>query len=165
MLTLARLDELREPAREPVDMTQLGSDAVADARATAPDREISFSGNGSALVHGDPAQLRQVAANLLRNALVHTPGDTPIDVSVGADDVNVTLQVRDHGPGLPAGDPAQLFQRFWRAEGGRTRGKGGAGLGLAIVGEIVDAHGGHVDASNAADGGARFSVQIPRALS
>jgi two-component system OmpR family sensor kinase len=165
MLTLARLDELREPEREPVDVNQLASDAVADARATAPDRAIVLSTDGPAFVSGDPAQLRQVAANLLRNALVHTPAGTPVDVGVESDDVNITLTVRDHGPGLPDGDPARLFQRFWRSEGGRKRGKGGAGLGLAIVGEIVAAHGGFVDARNAADGGARFEVRLPRPLS
>ena len=162
MLTLARVDELREPAREPVDVNQLASDAVADARAIAPDRAIVLSTDGPAFVQGDAAQLRQVASNLLRNALVHTPAGTPIDVGVESDDVNVTLTVRDHGPGLPEGDPAQLFQRFWRSEGGRTRGKGGAGLGLAIVSEIVAAHGGRVDARNAGDGGARFEVRLPR---
>jgi two-component system, OmpR family, sensor kinase len=160
MLTLARLDELREPSNEPVDMGRLAVDAVADARATAPDRRIELTANGAALVHGDPQQLRQVVGNLLRNALVHTPAGSPIEVDVAADDVNVMLAVRDHGPGLPAGDPAQLFQRFWRAEGGRARGRGGAGLGLAIVSEIVSAHGGFVDAGNAEDGGARFTVQL-----
>ena len=165
MLTLARLDELREPAREPVDLAGLAADAANDARATAPDRTIELHTDGPALVNGDPQQLRQVAANLLRNALVHTPAGTPVDVSVECDDANVTLTVRDHGPGLPAGDPAQLFQRFWRAEGGRRRGRGGAGLGLAIVNEIVSAHGGFVDAANADDGGARFVVRLPRPLS
>ena len=77
---------------------------------------------------GDADQLRQVLANLLRNALVHTPAGTPIEVSVRP---GVQLEVRDHGPGLPGDDPSALFERFWRAEGGRERGKGGAGLGLA----------------------------------
>jgi two-component system, OmpR family, sensor kinase len=69
--------------------------------------------------------------------------------------------VRDHGPGLPAGDPEALFERFWRAEGGRERGKAGAGLGLAIVVAIVDAHGGTVSAADASGGGAVFSVVLP----
>ena len=165
MLTLARLDELRERAREPVDLSDLATDAVADARATAPERAIELTAHGPSLVQGDPQQLRQVAANLLRNALVHTPGGTPIDVDVGAGDGSVTLTVRDHGPGLPEGDPAQLFQRFWRAEGGRARGRGGAGLGLAIVSEIVAAHGGSVEAANADGGGARFVVRLPASFS
>ena len=79
--------------------------------------------------------------------------------SRGADVVRVT--VRDHGPGLPTDDADALFERFWRAEGGRERGKGGAGLGLAIVAGIVDAHDGRVRAGNADGGGAAFVVELP----
>jgi two-component system, OmpR family, sensor kinase len=165
MLTLARLDELREPAHEPVDLTEIARDAAADARATAPDRPIELHANGPALVQGDAQQLRQVAANLVRNALVHTTPGTPVEVSVDSDDDRAWLIVRDHGPGLPNGDPAQLFQRFWRSEGGRRRGRGGAGLGLAIVKEVVTAHSGSVEAANADGGGARYSVRLPRSLS
>jgi len=71
------------------------------------------------------------------------------------------LEVRDHGKGLPDGDPAALFGRFWRTEAGRGRGRAGAGLGLAIVGGIVSAHGGTVTASDAPGGGASFVVRIP----
>jgi two-component system, OmpR family, sensor kinase len=163
LLTLARLDEVADAPHGRVDLASIVRDAVDDGRATAPDREIRARIDGPAVVLGDADQLRQVLGNLLRNALVHTPQGTEIDVSVerGADDV--TLEVRDHGPGLPPGDPAALFERFWRSEGGRERGKGGAGLGLAIVAAIVDAHGGHVEAANAAGGGASFVVRLPAA--
>jgi len=164
LLTLARLDEVREAEHVPVDLSALARDAVDDARATAPDREISLDGH-AARVSGDPHQLRQVLANLLRNALMHTPAGTPIEVSVAAGPEEARLQVRDHGPGLPTDDSDALFERFWRAEGGRERGKGGAGLGLAIVAGIVDAHGGRVSAANAADGGAVFTVRLPSDLS
>jgi two-component system OmpR family sensor kinase len=73
----------------------------------------------------------------------------------------VRLAVRDHGPGLPTEDAGELFERFWRSEGGRERGKGGAGLGLAIVAAIMDAHDGRVSAGNAPGGGARFEVVLP----
>jgi two-component system OmpR family sensor kinase len=127
----------------------------------APDRQIDVAANGSAILLADPHALRQVLGNLLRNALVHTPAGTPVDVAVGREDGEVRLDVRDHGPGLPAADSGVLFERFWRAEAGRERGKGGAGLGLAIVAGIVGAHGGRVEAANAEGGGARFTVRLP----
>jgi two-component system OmpR family sensor kinase len=157
LLTLARLDEVRAAPHGPVDLAALARDAVDDARVTAPDREISLDAE-PARVTGDADQLRQVLANLLRNALVHTPAGTPIEVTV---DSSVRLEVRDHGRGLPTDDSGSLFERFWRAEAGRERGKGGAGLGLAIVAGIVDAHGGTVSAANAPDGGAAFEVRLP----
>jgi two-component system OmpR family sensor kinase len=158
LLTLARLDEVREAPHTEVDMAKLARDAVDDTRATAPDRDVSLHVERPATVLGDPDQLRQVLANLLRNALVHTPEGAPIEVSVKP---GVRVEVRDHGPGLPTEDPDALFERFWRAEGGRERGKGGAGLGLAIVAGIVSAHGGSVRAENASGGGARFEISLP----
>jgi two-component system OmpR family sensor kinase len=163
LLTLARLDEVAAAPHVRVDLGAIVRDAVDDGRATAPDRDIDARVDAPAAVLGDADQLRQVLGNLLRNALVHTPAGTPIEVSVGRENGDVRLEVRDHGPGLPSGDPAALFERFWRSEGGRERGKGGAGLGLAIVAAIVDAHGGRVEAANAADGGARFVVWLPTA--
>jgi two-component system OmpR family sensor kinase len=71
------------------------------------------------------------------------------------------LEVRDHGPGLPTDDTDALFERFWRADPGRERGRGGAGLGLSIVAAIVEAHGGTVKAANADGGGAVFTISLP----
>jgi len=161
LLTLARLDEVRDLIREDVDLSRLAGDAVDDARATAPDREIDVRSTGHVLVPGDPHQLRQVFANLLRNALVHTPPGTSIEVDVRDDGTSSVLEVRDHGPGLPADENDELFERFWRAESGRERGKAGSGLGLAIVAGIVAAHHGEVHAENAQGGGARFIVRLP----
>jgi two-component system OmpR family sensor kinase len=163
LLILARLDEAPELRRQQVDVAKLARDAVADARATAPDRTISVDGPAKADVRGDPNQLHQVVANLMRNALSHTPGGTPIEVSVWREGDEVAVRVRDHGPGIPAGAGSRLFDRFWRAEKGRERGRGGAGLGLAIASEIVSAHGGRIHAENAPGGGARFTLHLPAA--
>jgi two-component system OmpR family sensor kinase len=163
LLTLARLDEVRDAVRAEVDVARLAADAVQDARATAPDRDIELATDGPSVVDGDPSQLRQVLANLLRNALVHTPEGTSIEVAVRwRNGDGVVLEVRDHGHGLPAEEGDALFERFWRTEAGRERGKAGAGLGLAIVAGIVGAHGGEVHAANAEGGGARFTVVLPR---
>jgi two-component system OmpR family sensor kinase len=161
LLTLARLDEVRDLIREDVDLSRLAGDAVDDARATAPDREIDLRATGNTHVAGDPHQLRQVLANLLRNALVHTPPGTPIEVDLRDEGTTTVLEVRDHGPGLPTDENDALFERFWRAEAGRKQGKAGSGLGLAIVAGIVAAHHGEVRADNAPGGGARFTVRLP----
>ena len=161
LLTLARLDEVHDPVRREVDVAALARDAIDDARVTAPERPFELHADGDAMVVGDPHQLRQVLGNLVRNALVHTPPGTPIEIAVARDGSEVELDVRDHGPGLPDGPGDAMFERFWRAERGRGRGKAGAGLGLAIVAGIVDAHGGRVQAADVPGGGARFTVRLP----
>src|SRR5215208_6966379 len=163
LLTLARLDELRDPVRERVDVGALAEDAVDDARAAAPERAFTVRAADDADVLADPDQLRQVLGNLLRNAIVHTGAGTPVEVDVGRADGSVRIAVRDHGPGLPPGGGDALFERFWRAEAGRERGRDGAGLGLAIVAGIVDAHHGRVAATDAPGGGACFEVLLPAA--
>ena len=163
LLALARLDRAPERERERVDLSELAADAVADARAVAPGRAIELRAPSGAWVLGDPNQLRQVFANLLRNALTHTPETSAVEVELAGDEDSVTLRVRDHGPGLPAGGPEQLFERFWRNQQGRERGKAGAGLGLAITRAVVEAHGGSISARDASGGGAEFLVSLPNA--
>ncbi len=161
LLSLARLDE--EPEREPerLELRALAGDAVADARATAPERAISLEAGGPAVVTGDPLQIRQLLANLLRNAIVHTPSGTPIEVGVTEQPGWVTLSVRDHGQGIPPEARKKLFERFYRKEGGRERGRAGSGLGLAIVDGVVAAHGGSVTITDTPGGGATFEVRLP----
>ena len=163
LLALARLDEMPQTARDPVDLAPLAHDAADDARAAARDREITVTVEGSHVVSGDSAQLRQVLGNLMRNAITHAPSASPIELTVVGGENVVRVTVRDHGPGLPPGAAATVFERFWRAEGGRGRGRAGAGLGLAIVAAIVDAHGGNVSADNAPGGGAQFVIELPAA--
>ena len=171
LLSLAALDQAPERPRVPVDLGELADHAAEDTRVTAPDRNVRLSVDEPATtVLGDPGQLGQLLANLMRNAVIHTPAGTTIEVAVrregGLDgrDGRALLEVRDHGPGVPDDAGDQLFERFWRTEGGRSRGKGGAGLGLAIVKAIAVAHGGSVRADNVADsdgGGAVFRVSLP----
>jgi two-component system OmpR family sensor kinase len=161
LLMLARLDQLPETAREPVEISRLVADVAEEARVTAPDRQIHLEVEQPTTVMGDSAQLRQVISNLVRNALVHTPAGTPVDLRVAKEENEAVLEVRDHGKGLPAEDSNVLFERFWRADPGRGRGAAGAGLGLSIVRAVVEAHGGSVTAANAPGGGALFTVRLP----
>jgi two-component system OmpR family sensor kinase len=165
LLTLARLDELPVAERHPVDLSELAALAADDVRAMTPAHEVRFRGDGGQWVLADADQLRQVLANLLRNAVIHTRPGTLIELSVQQDAGRVVLAVRDHGPGLPEGAGDAVFERFWRSEGGRARGRGGAGLGLAIVKAIVLAHRGEVQADGPPGGGARFRVILPAAPS
>ena len=172
MLLLARLDQQRPIERLPVDLLTLTADAVQDARMIAPRRKIELTvGRGAAfLVLGDEARLRQVITNLMSNALSHTPDGTPIDVRIlthGPDGrlpvPSVTIEVDDHGPGLSQEQAERVFERFYRADQARGRKTGGAGLGLAIVAALVDAHGGAVGVDTAPGSGAMFWITLPLA--
>ncbi len=161
LLALARLDAVREPVREAVELSLVVAEAVDAARVVAKDRPISLHGDPSVSVQGDRLELRRAIDNLMRNALTHTPADAAIEVTVRRGGDGAEVEIRDHGPGLPAGDPAELFERFSRPAVGRSRGKGGAGLGLAIVAATVARHDGTVVAENAPGGGARFIMRLP----
>jgi two-component system OmpR family sensor kinase len=161
LLLLARLEELPESPPVEVDLIKLAEQAAQDARAVAPDREVLVRHGDRVQVLGDSEHLRQVLANLISNAVVHTPPATAIEITVGSEEGQAVIEVRDHGLGLPPDAGDRLFDRFWRPEGGRSRGRGGAGLGLAIVKAIVEGHGGEVHAHNADDEGAVFRVALP----
>jgi two-component system OmpR family sensor kinase len=161
LLLLARLEELPEVPLVEVDLIELAEHAAQDTRAAAPDRDVIVHRPKQVQVLGDPEQLGQVLANLTRNAVVHTPPATGIEITVTEEAGRAVVEVRDHGPGLPPAAGDHLFERFWRPEGGRRRGRGGAGLGLAIVKAIVEGHGGEIRGYNADDGGAVFRMTMP----
>lgn len=163
LLLLARLDEHRPLQLHPTDLAAVARDALSDARAVEPSRPLTLDAPTPVLVQGDADRLRQVLDNLLRNVRVHTPADTAATVSVTAVGGQAVLAVADHGPGIPSEHLADVFDRFWRRDPSRTRATGGAGLGLAIVARLVDAHHGTVTVANAADGGAVFTITLPLA--
>lgn len=111
------------------------------------------------LVYGDPLLLERVLVNLLDNAGKYSPPGASISLSAAREGDYTALRVRDHGPGLPAGDAARLFEPFSRGE--RESAITGVGLGLAICRAIADAHQARLEAANAADGGACFTLWLP----
>ncbi|MGB6580759.1 MAG: HAMP domain-containing sensor histidine kinase [Streptosporangiaceae bacterium] len=172
LLLLARLDQQRPLARQPIDLLSLAADAVHDARLLAPARTIDLSVQPGAafLVIGDEARLRQVIGNLMSNALTHTPDGSPIEVSIGSGTLDprvpdsaraVTLDVTDHGPGMLPEQAQRVFERFYRADQARTRTKGGSGLGLAIVSALVTAHGGVASVRTGPGRGSTFRIALP----
>jgi two-component system OmpR family sensor kinase len=163
LLLLARLDQGRPLEQKPVDLQQIAHDACADARAVAPSRAITLWAREAVVVRGDELRLRQVVANLVSNAIVHTPTGTPIEVSVTSNGERAALSVTDHGPGLKGEEARRVFEPFYRADPGRSRDRGGSGLGLSIVAAVVTAHGGAVQVLETPGGGATFRVELPLA--
>ena len=161
LLLLARLDAGRPLEREPVELVTLAEDAVRDARAVDPERPISASTDGPVTVLGDEARLRQVIANLIGNALVHTPPGTPVDVRVGRHDDRAVVEVVDRGPGMSDEVAGRAFERFYRADPSRSRHRGGSGLGLAIVRATVSAHGGVVTLDTEPGRGTTVRIELP----
>jgi two-component system OmpR family sensor kinase len=115
------------------------------------------------IVVGDEARLRQVASNLVSNVRRHTPDGTPVTVRAYGQDGLGLFEVSDGGPGLTDEQAAKVFDRFYRVDKARSRAMGGAGLGLAIVASIAEAHGGRASVTTAEGQGATFSVAIPLA--
>jgi two-component system, OmpR family, sensor kinase len=161
LLLLARLGIERPLERERLDLGTVADEAVRAAHVAAPDHPIRYVGNGPVPVEGDASRLRQVADNLLANAVRHTPPGTPVEVRVTSDDDSAVLEVEDRGPGVAPEDQELIFQPFNRADASRARSTGGVGLGLAIVAAISRAHGG--SAGVRSNGGATFWVRIPLA--
>lgn len=160
LLLLARLDEQRPPDVAPVRLDLLAVDGVQDALAVEPDRPIRCT-TEPVTVAGDEQRLRQVVANLVTNARVHTPAGAPIHVRVTSTGGSVRLEVADEGPGMTSEVVANVFERFYRADDSRGRSTGGAGLGLSIVDAIVRNHGGRVSADSTVGAGSRFVVELP----
>ena len=162
LLLLARLDQERPLVFTQVDLLTIAADAVHDAKAVAPDRDIDLDVAGPPpVVSGDEARLRQVMHNLVTNALRHTPAGTPIAVRLRSSDRDALIDVIDHGAGLSDEARERVFERFYRVDESRTREHGGSGLGLSIVAALVAAHGGRVTVEDTPGGGATFRVELP----
>jgi two-component system OmpR family sensor kinase len=159
LLLLARIDQTRPIERAPVDLSVLAADACSDAVAAGPGRRVTLDAPEPVVVSGDEAHLRQAIANLVANAVRHTPPETAIDVSARLAGDTAEVVVRDHGSGLSEEAKAHVFDRFWQAD--KARAGPGAGLGLSIVAGIAHEHGGTVTASNADGGGALFRLRLP----
>ena len=165
---LARLDEQRPLRLEDVDLDEICAAAVAAARVSSPTRHITvWPGDSPATVRGEGDRLRQVMDNLLSNAIRYSPDATAIDVVIDRPEEEdparaVRVSVVDRGPGLSPLDAAHVFDRLYRTDEARSRVDGGAGLGLAIVRSIVEAHGGAVFVRSRPGEGSKFGFTLPR---
>nr|WP_083976460.1 DUF4153 domain-containing protein [Herbidospora sakaeratensis] len=165
LLDLSRLDSGARPIEaEEFDLADLGGQAVREASLGRDDvTVVAEIAPGRHLTTADPSLLAQVLANLLDNAVRHSPpGGTVTLTSRASSDATLEIEVADEGPGIPPADRQRVFERFSRLDAARAADAGGAGLGLAIAKEIAELHGGTIAV---ADGpGCRMVVTLPKAV-
>jgi heavy metal sensor kinase len=164
LLTLARVDEGRlRLLASPIELRELLDAAIEPLRGVAAARGVEVAlAPGEVEAQGDPELLRQVASNLIDNAIKYGGAGGCVDVRAWSADGEAGATVADSGPGIPAGAQARVFDRFYRVDAARGR-EGGSGLGLAICKEIVRAHGGRIWVENGDGGGSSFSFAVPAA--
>jgi two-component system, OmpR family, sensor kinase len=160
LLLLARTDAGRVPPRAATNVGEVLTEAAAELEPIAAGHTISIDA-GRAIVDGTRDDLHRLTANLIENAIRHTPPGTTIHASVRSHESEVELVVQDDGPGISPELADRVFERFVR--GGDDRSAGSSGLGLAIVQAVAESHGGSVRLEPGEDGGARFVVRLPAA--
>jgi two-component system OmpR family sensor kinase len=170
LLTLARLDENQKLDAAPTDLAKLARDIIARDIQGKQKISLSLLTLGGAKVPADfslsaevnEGQIRQVLVNLIENAKRFSPDKGSIEIAVGQKtDDEITLEVVDHGEGIPKQLRDKVFERFYRADNSRNRDTGGTGLGLAIVKEIVSLHKGRIEVRETPGGGATFRIKLP----
>jgi signal transduction histidine kinase len=157
LLRVARLDAIALDVSGIVNLNDIAAATAATMApwAVAQDRIVTFGGpNKPVTVRGNPHAIADAIRNLVENAVAHSPPSTEVTVTT---DSNGSVSVADQGPGIPAEDRQHIFARFWR---GKDAGAQGAGLGLAIVAEIMKAHGGTITVDDCPNGGALITLRF-----
>lgn len=163
LLDLGRLAEVPERSREPVDLGAACRDAIGTVEGQAGSKRtrITLDCPREAVVPGHRGRLVRAFLNLLSNAVRHSPEGEEVVLEVRREGAEWVVEVRDRGPGVPPDILPHLFERFYRADHGRSRDMGGTGLGLAIVKETAELHGGRAEVESEFGRGARFRVVLP----
>jgi two-component system sensor histidine kinase BaeS len=158
-LASAEAADLRLQRRD-IDLSEISSATAESLRPRFDAAGVRLEVEGSrTVVNGDQSRMAQVVTNLLTNAVKFTPSGGEVLVDVHPEDGQAVLQVTDTGVGIPQEDLGNVFVRFWR--GTAAEATEGSGIGLAVVAELVRAHGGRVEASNRSPSGSRFTVTLP----
>ena len=165
LLDLSRIESGHwQPRQQSVRVSDVTGEIFGRLGQTARDKGVSLETQidaDAAVIHADRTALEQIAFNLVENAIRHTPQGGRITVETLRDGRFTAFRVRDTGSGIPAEHLPRIFERFYRADAGRSRESGGTGLGLAIVKHLVEAHGGTVSAESVEGRGTTIKVLFP----
>ena len=165
VLKLARLHGSDAPfARAAFDLDEVIDDVVRDANfeGAAKNCRVSLSGAAHTVLHGNRDLVSSAIENVLRNAVRYSPAGAAVEVSVQRTvPANLSILIRDRGPGVPADDLERIFEPFYRVAESRDRDSGGEGIGLAITSQVMKTHGGSAKATNHAGGGLEVSLTVP----
>jgi signal transduction histidine kinase len=163
LLDLSRLESGTVPLdRTAFRVEPLLEHAVRETQLHAPEIPVQVTVDAHDLTaDGDPERVHQVVANLLENAVRHTPRGGIVEVVAHRSERGVVIEVLDEGPGIPESEQSRVFERFYRADTARASSDGGAGLGLAIAQWIVDLHGGDIHPEHREPHGCRMVVTLP----
>jgi two-component system sensor histidine kinase BaeS len=148
---------------EPINLSVLTQQSGEAFRSRLTERgiELQLHAPEGILLNADPQRLKQLLHNLLENCCRYVEEGGRVSLSLAEKDQMVVLDLDDSGPGLETEQLDQLFERFYRVEGSRSRSTGGSGLGLAICRNIVEAHQGSIRAETSSMGGLRIHVELP----
>ncbi|WP_420640014.1 sensor histidine kinase [Candidatus Poriferisocius sp.] len=161
MLTLTKYDQQRPMDHREINLATLVADTGADARVTAPDHDIIVTTATELTVVGDEDRLRQLLANVVGNASVHTPPGTAITIDARRADDDVVVEIGDDGPGIEPEHLDRVTERFYRADPSRSREQGSFGLGLAIADAVAQAHGGFLRVTSEPGRGTTVTITLP----
>ena len=175
LLDLSRIEGEGSPSREPISVSMIVAEAIERIRTAAEQHEIKITFDEpqtSQVIFGDRRQLTSALHALLENAVVYSPADGTVTITIRRVDAAVKadgeiagpwvyIEVRDHGVGIPAKDLERIFERFYRVDPGRARETGGTGLGLSIVRHVAQNHGGNVLVDSREGEGSTFTLELP----
>ncbi len=165
LLDLSRMDDGVLPVTEPADVRRVAEDALVLLRPLAKERDVALSArlDEGCVILGNPDALFKIIFNLTENAIKYNVPGGSVELSVRAAADSVEIEVADTGIGIPEEDRPNIFDRFYRVDKARSRATGGNGLGLSIVHDAVQAHGGSIAVGPNKPQGSKFVVSLPRA--
>jgi two-component system sensor histidine kinase SenX3 len=175
LLDLSRIEGEGSPSREPISVSLIVAESIERIRTAAEQHEVKINFDEpetNQVVFGDRRQLTSALHALLENAVVYSPRDGTVEISIHRNDATLSfdgenaapcvhIEIRDHGVGIPAKDLERIFERFYRVDPGRARETGGTGLGLSIVRHVAQNHGGNVLVDSREGEGSTFTLELP----